>query len=351
MVKYSRPPVSRGKSRVFRLTTALIALVALAFLGGCELFSRRAPNAISVRYEESGLGTMQTLSGGAGAIQGLYFGELEIVAYHYRPGEAIQTSDGFASGFGNLDWSHYVVVQSGQPAARDVVLFSNDVIDIDELNADFRREVSREYVEEVRTFWIDVFEVNLHGNGVIFENVFYGANAEGNGLETHPLHRYPPFSDIPDHFAYTRVTGFPGDDQTHNVLFVRNDWFSEPVQVQMTNGGGGNEYEVAWSSSSLTEFQADILVSLAEGGTSRRFYSNFVIVPYGEVRSVDFSRDETITAVVRFDFSDAIDFSPGKTDLQAIRDEFWGQHTNNGIYLWFNTDEFGVPMGLDVQFE
>ena len=336
--------------RFSRLTMVLFALVAMAALGGCDVLFWRAPSPISVRYEESGLGSLQTLSGGESAIQGLYFGELEVVAYHYRPDEAIQTG-GFASGFGNLDWSHYVVVQSGHEAARDVVLFSNAAIDIDELNADFRREVSREYVEEVGTFSIDVFEVNLHRNGIIFENQFFGANAEENGLEGHPLHRYPEFVEIADHFAYTRVAGFPEYEQTHNVLFVRSDWFSEPMQVAMSTMGGDSGFEVAWSSADLSEFQEHILISLAEGGTARRGYGNLIIVPYGVVRSVDFPRDETITAVVRFDFSDAIDFSPGKTDLDAIRDEFWGQHTNNGIYLWFNTDEFGVPMGLEVQFE
>ncbi|TVR53164.1 MAG: hypothetical protein EA426_18190 [Spirochaetaceae bacterium] len=326
----------------------ILSLGVILVLGGCDLFGWRVHKAISVKYEESGFSALQTLSNGGSSIQGLYFGELEIVAYHYRPGETIQTG-GFASGHGNTDWSHYVVVQSGHPAARDVVLFSNDAIDIDALNADYRQGVSKEYVDNVREFSIDVFEVNLYRNGVIIDNVFYGNNAENNGLETHPLHRYAELNGIPDHYANTRIAGFSRPEQTHNVLFVRSDWFSDPVQVEMSTMGGDSGYEVASSSSPLSEFQEDLLISLAEGGTQRRFYSNFIIVPYGSVRSIDLSRDETITATVRFDFSDAIDYEPGRTDLAAIRDNDWATNPDN--QLWFKTDANGVPLGLDVQFE
>ena len=52
-------------------------------------------------------------------LKGVYFGELEIVAYDYRPGESVQANSSWGSG---SDWSYWVVVQSGHDAARDYVL-------------------------------------------------------------------------------------------------------------------------------------------------------------------------------------------------------------------------------------
>src|SRR5262245_40603231 len=44
------------------------------------------------------------VSAGATDIQGLYLGESEVVAYDYRPGEAVQSDSGFGNG---TDWSYW----------------------------------------------------------------------------------------------------------------------------------------------------------------------------------------------------------------------------------------------------
>ncbi len=331
----------------------LVGAGAMLLLAGCSWFGLGARGGISVVFTEGANGPSGSVTDArfseadSTTVQGLYFGEFEIVAYNYRPGQSVQT-DGFGRDTGNNDWSHYVVLQSGHPDARDVVLFSNDAVDVSALDPDGDPQISREYLNTVGTFDIDVLEFNLFRNGVIIDNVYYGAHAEGNGFEgDHPLFRYPEWSDIPQHHATTRVAGFETFEQTHNVMFVRDDWFSEPVLVSLEDPA--TQYEVAWSSKPLTPFQRDILVSLATDGTTRRFYANLIIVPYGPARTVDLAGGEEIAVTVRFDFSDAIDFSEGRTDLQAIRDIPWPQH--HGIYLWFKTDEEGIPMGLSVEFD
>lgn len=320
-----------------------VGFFLVAMLAGCNLLGLGRAGAIRVVFRE-GDGARSAVA--AGPVEALYFGELEIVAYHHRPGETIQTG-GFASGHGNADWSHYVVVQSGHPDARDVVLFSENALDFDELNNTYRPEISREYLRTVGVFTIDFLEVNLYRNGVIIDSTYYGAHAENNGFDGDHLYRYPELGGISRHHAYTRVNGFSEHDQTHNVLFARSDWFSEPVQVRL-DYDGDSRLEVAWSSRPLSSFQREVLESLADGGTNRRFYANLIIVPYGPARSFALGDGETVDVTVRFDFSDAIDFGESRTDLDAIRDVYWGHHTNEDIYLWFRTDENGVPMGLQV---
>lgn len=326
---------------LFRVTTGVLVVAVLA---GCNLLGSGQAGAIRVLFRE---GDATRSPGASGSVQALYFGELEIVAYHHRPGEPVQTG-GFASGHGNADWSHYVVVQSGHPAARDIVLFSDGAVDFDELNDSYAPEISREYLDAVGVFTIDFFEVNLFRNGVVIDDTYYGAHAEGNGFDGDHLYRYPEFSEIARHHADTRVDGFPQYDQTHNVLFVRSDWFPEPVQVRLDYED--DRFEATWSSRPLSQFQQEILESLADGGTRRRFYANLVVVPYGQPRSFAIGDGETVDVTVRFDFSDAVDLGPSRTDLEAIRTVEWGQHGHQDIYLWFGTDENGVPMGLEVTF-
>ena len=67
---------------------------------------------VPARIVEQGLSTPS----GAIPIQGLYFGELEIVAYQYRPGASLQTGQHFGTN-GTHDWSYWVVLQSGHDAA------------------------------------------------------------------------------------------------------------------------------------------------------------------------------------------------------------------------------------------
>jgi hypothetical protein len=137
------------------------------------------------------------------AVQGLYFGELEIVAYDHRPGQSVQNNPGFGAG---TDWSYWVVLQSGHPSARDIVLQENGAIDIMALNGEYgRQEFGAAFQSQVGRFDIDFFEVNFHRTGVVANGGYYGMNANGNGLDKHPLHRYPALRRCP-HFGTSHRT-------------------------------------------------------------------------------------------------------------------------------------------------
>lgn len=281
------------------------------------------------------------------AIDALYFGELEIVAYHHRPGEEIQT-DNFSMSDDNNDWSHLVPLQSGHFDARDILLQESGSVDFAEFDDGRSSRPSSEYVEEVGDFDIDLFEVNVYRTGVIIDDEYFGQNAENDGLERHPMHRYPDLDGIPDHYAPTRFAGFPESDQTTNVIFARDDWFPKPVLVQLEEvdrDDGMRDYEVVWSSDALTDEQNDLLVSMAEGGTHRRFYTNLVIIPYEGPKTIDLSAGEELTVEVGFEFQDVVDLE--KTSFEEIRDDDGGF----GAELFYTADEDYVPFGLTVSFD
>lgn len=273
------------------------------------------------------------------ALEGLYMGELEIVAYDHRPGEAVQTGQ-FAFAPGG-DWSHDVVVQSGHPAARDVLLQAGGSVDFDDLNGDYRAPIPQEYIDQVGTFEVDLLEVVVYRPGVVVGGEYYGMNAELNGLDVHPLHNYPPLDTIPDHYATTVFAGFPNPDQTVNVFFARDDWFATPVLVEMDSASGC--CTVSWSSRPLSTDEQDKLESLSTQGTQRRFYSRFVVIPMAPRAPLDLQAGETLSADVAFDFTGAVDFA--LTDLAAIAAD-----AKNNSLLYFAADADGVPFGLTVAF-
>lgn len=275
-------------------------------------------------------------------IEGLYLGELEIVAYDYRPGEAVQ-SEQFAFAPGG-DWSHDVVVQSGHPDARDVLLQSSSTVDFDDLNGGYRSPIPEAYVNAVGTFEVDLFEVNLYRTGMLVDGSYYGMNAELNGSKLHPLHRYPPLDTVPDYYANTVFAGFPAVDQTVNVFFARDDWFPTPVLVQVASNGGGDPYTVAWSSRALSKQEDTVLTSLATQGTQRRFYSNMVIVPITAPAALDLTAGDTLQVDVVFDFVGAVDFKA--TDLAAI-----AKDDSNSAELVYTADADGIPFSLDVTIQ
>ena len=71
---------------------------------------------LSLAFKDSG---SAGLAADAALVKGLYFGELEIVAYDYRPGETIQSNNGFGNG---EDFSYWTMLQNGYDEARDRVL-------------------------------------------------------------------------------------------------------------------------------------------------------------------------------------------------------------------------------------
>lgn len=253
----------------------LLALPLFTVLAACDGAS---DHRLRARFVDGTAGQQQQALNG---VEGLYFGELEIVAYDHRPGESVQTGT-TSSGFTGSDWSHWVALANGYDEARDNVLSQNGALDFADFG-DVSPPLEQAFVESVGTFEIDFLEVYMYRTGVIANGAYYGHNAELNGLDQHPLHKYPQWSSIDDTYTQPQFPGFDGvDGQDVNVLFARNDWFPEALTVVLEQEES-NGYSVKSSSRTLTADQKSKLESLAAQGTTRRFYHRLVIVPFSGI--------------------------------------------------------------------
>jgi hypothetical protein len=297
---------------------------------------------------------------GLSVIEGLYFGELEIVAYDHRPGQSLQASGGFGNG-NPSDWSYWVALQSGHDAARDNVLALGQQIDFDAMNGDFARPIEQEFVDGVGRFEVDFLEVYLHRTGILYNGAYFGMNADLNGLSMHPLHKHPQWSSYDDQYCTPEFPGFPAGGQDLNVFFARSDWFPQAMRVRVSIDGTSPPVIEA-SSPALTSSQTAQLLSLLEQGTRRRFYRDLLVIPYAGPVVLDLTNGQTppatdggqpgtpapsltsagnvvnaanVAVSVNFDLSDTLDAA---TDLQVPR-------------VVYKADSNGVPFGLDVSFE
>jgi hypothetical protein len=338
------------------------SFVPVLLLAACEggILGGGDASLFGVSIENTGPATRAAVG-----VDGLYFGELEIVAYDWREGEALQAYPNWGAHGRDPsnpdlgDWSYLVPLQSGYDAARDNLLTASGPIDFtDWRDGGYSGELpSQEFVDGVGAFDVDFLEVNLYRTGIVQGNVYYGMNADLNGLETHPLHKYPTYATIDDYFTVPGFPGWPAEyqyEQTTNVLFARNDWFPDPILVQLAQAGGGTDpvtFSVAWTSAAggLTADQEEALLSLATNGTGRRFYSRFVILPVDPTRLVfdpttyvspgdAFTEIDAATAevVVGMDLSITLDDT---SDL-TIDDD--------GPNVMYAGDANNVPFGLTV---
>ena len=283
-------------------------------------------------------------------LKGVYFGELEIVAYDYRPGESVQANSNWGygtDGSGAEDWSYWVVVQSGHPAARDYVLPMGGTLEFNQLNDDYQPDpIEEDFVNAVGSFSVDFFEVALYRTGIVIGDSYFGMNAEYNGLSTHPLHRYTSsptdWDGYPDYFVTPTFAEPSGSavlntsEQIYNVLFASSEYFSSPVRVRMDRQDDG--YVVSSSSVNLTDTQKQVLESMANQGTGRRFYANFIIVPFEGPKTYDLTTGQAPTVTVNMNLTDIVSPSSVLSDVADDRE------------LIFNTDSNGIPFGLSVQF-
>ncbi|TVQ21220.1 MAG: hypothetical protein EA383_17355 [Spirochaetaceae bacterium] len=276
----------------------------------------------------------------------LYFGELELVAYSYRPGESVQNHQS-RSGFSGSDWSYYVALASGYDWSRDILLSRGSQIDFSEVAGTDTPDVSEQFVNEVGSMRVDVFEAYLHRMGVVIDGEYFGMNAELNGLDWHPLHRSADLGEIPDFFADTYFQGFDDPDQNLNVFFVSNDWFTTPGRIRLQSTDYTNtELEVRDHTfdDGLSTEQESFILNLVNDGTTRRFYTSVVIVPYGAPVYIDFSQSTPLNVDVQFDLSGSVDWD--QTDLEALRESSW---TDGNLY--FSADDNFIPFGLSVSFD
>ncbi|MGL1894701.1 MAG: hypothetical protein OCD02_23985 [Spirochaetaceae bacterium] len=295
-------------------------------------------------------------------ISGLYFGELEVVAYQYSPG--FSDAGGFGK-TGSIDWAYNVILQSGHPTARDIVLESNQVVDINEMNGDYATALDESFIDEYDYFSIDFLEVHMSGIGLIMDDKFYGTDTNGVA-DDHPLYKYSHLSDLPTSgFMSSEIEDIPVNVSTTNpsVFLVRSDWFPEAVAVNI------DAYEetatINWSDKTITDFQKELIESLVENGTNRRSYLELFFIPYGEAIPTSIStevveEDGTIIntieqpmAILSFDFSNMLS-DICLTDYQDD-DVFNNSNTVDGHLdpnkrLIFRLED-SIPLGLSVTIE
>lgn len=343
----------RGTRLLRALATGafVAAVTSCSFLGGIFGGYEARVGASFVEGETTGPsasvagGRLASVTQQTASIEGMYFGELEIVAYQYAPGFEDATGFGFTNDDPVTDWAYYTVLQSGHPAARDILLQSGELVDIAAFNDGYDVGLDPTFAEVYDRFSIDFLEVNVYRSGILIDGSYFGMNAELNGLATHPLHRYPPLDTIPDFYRDTNVDGFESNNQTFSILFARSDWYPTPVLVQTEESSvDPDAFVVSWSSRTMTDDEIRKIESLVTNGTQRRFYGNMIIIPYDgptEVAVTDGGPGmANPVAYIRFDYDTLLD------------DATWADFEADGVIdsdiVYRMVDD--VPFGLTVEF-
>jgi hypothetical protein len=310
-------------------------------------------------------------------LEGLYFGELELVAWDYRPGEAIQaldTASGFigAGGVAPGDWSVWLPLPSGYEAARNYVLQRGQALDFGELlDDDQRRVLPADYTAAVGAFEIDVFEVFLYRTGVVYDNALYASTAgtTANSGEGHTaLYRYPQWDGIAEYPVLpsfpSATSGVSSGADAVSVLFVRDDWFGAPVTIELDTDAYATDRVIA-TSRTLSTAERGYVDSLLLHGTSRRLAMRLFVVPFDGPVSIDLTAASTDTDAT--DTDDATGFTPvvaGSSisaanlriavdfDLAALLADGTSFDTSGGVQpeLIYAADSRGIPMGLNLSF-
>lgn len=324
-------------SRVVLLSVPLMGFI----LSGCasELKEGSPDRLLRARFSEVGERPelRRTARSTFSPVEGLYFGELEIVAYDYRPGETVQAGEGF--GWGS-DWSYWLALPSGHDSARDNVLAPGEQVDFEAMSGDFARPIESSFVDTIGAFEFDILEVFISRTGIIYDGAYYGMNADGNGLSMHPLHKYPAWATIDDTFCMPKYPGVAPGYGDINVMFVRDDWFSVPTQVRIGVVAGSSARVVESASPPLDADQETLVLSLVTQGTQRRSYSDLLFIPYGSAVTADLTggvaSSGSIAGDVRVDVNfDLTDILTEDTDLSVPRVVYAGDASN-------------IPFGLEM---
>lgn len=276
-------------------------------------------------------------------IGGLYFGELEIVAYNYRPGEAIQRHES-DNGFAGTDWSYWPILIGGYPKTRELILKPKQKLDISELVTKMNPPEDKEFVKSVGEFSLDFLEVYFYRTGIIYNNEFHYSGLIEN---PDPLFRAPEWSQLPRYVSNPGISGFAGfpghgpvSDVTQrvsnfSVMFSRSDWFPKPLLVYFDGTS-------LTSSPALNVEQESILLNLFNQGTQRRAYEHIIIVPY-EHHSLALKRERinkegNVKAAARVQV---------KFNLNEILEED-STFSGESAVLKFKRDSNNIPFGLSL---
>lgn len=339
-----------GNKKDSKELTNLLTLLSLA--GGTNLKTRIVDSNFSSGISASSASSLINPHSGQlvsnALLQGIYFGELEIVAYDYRPGETDQIHNP-ASGFVGPDWSYWVVAPSGYTEGRYNILKVGDQIDPNWYPPSRRQKITSD-------FEIDAFEINMYSVGIVYDNEFYtpfeyaGVGVDGGGSETNVLYKYPEWTQIPQHIAPVLFPGFTDVSLATNVIFVRKDIVPTPVVVKMNytidTEASTITYSIGNTSRTLANEERDFILSLARQGTTRRVYSDLLVIPYeGPWKITQDGKSDPANKIysvneseifVKFDLSNALDTDPAETDFSVPK-------------IRFAADGQNVPLGLKLE--
>ncbi|XDD49270.1 hypothetical protein AB3N59_12715 [Leptospira sp. WS92.C1] len=338
-----------GKNRSDNNLTLLMAL-----LGGPSLKTRLVDSNFSAGIQASSASSLINPHSGQlvsnTLLQGIYFGELEIVAYDYRPAQLFPNGRGAGRREGDTDWNYWVIALGGTTQARYNVLEVGKQIDPDWHSGDiFGPRINID-------FEIDAFEIDMDRVGVIYDNTFYGELDPPHEIEvglgeTNFLYKYPQWSQIPKHYCNPKFSELTYHYTNTHVIFVRNDIVATPVNVRMAYDEEADGYakdKIVDSTRTLTDEERNFLLSLVNQGSAYRAYDNVILIPYEGpwtmTQSGESNEEKKIYSVndkeilVKFDLSNAIDTDPAKTDLSLFEPK-----------IRFASDAQGIPLGLKLE--
>lgn len=281
--------------------------VLLAALSACNGSGENGSSSITFRIEDAPAAGRRDADNAN--LRGLFFGELEVVFYDHRPGEALQANTDF--GNSSTNWSFMSPLLSGHTAARDNLIESSGNLDLSALADGYvLGDPDAAFIDDVGYFDIDIFEINAYRTGILYDTAgandvadygFWGwatLTSDENGNPIEPLHKYPQYDAVPVLETFPFFPGFEdGYPQDMNILFTSDQLLPDRRLVQLDQAqdpSSGRYTGVRFDSRDnpvdndpLTATEEALILSLANEGTGRRFYDNLLIVPFpGPIRVV-----------------------------------------------------------------
>jgi len=231
----------------------------------------------------------------------------------------------------------------GYDSTRDNVLRSGEILDFETLSADTSTQIDDASRQSVGHFKVDFLEVMFYRMGVVMDSNYFGMGGGSSSAASHPLRKYDELSGFDDIYTMALFEEPGADvcqpDQTMNILFASNEWFTSPVRIWLSSNWDAAlsryVYSIGASSGSLTSTQSNIILSLVNQGTSRRSYSCFVIIPFQGPLVYDLNEaDPEIRIQMQVQ---------GALDPASVFDA-------SSPSILFNTDSDGIPFHLSVDF-
>ena len=291
----------------------------------------------------------------------LYFGGLSIVAYHYRPGQAIQNRVGDAAYYEGkpLNWSYFLFVSPGYEEARSVLLNKSGEINIaDYLHVSYNDAVwdfvDKKYVEQVDTFKVDMFEVRLDGSAVLKNNKFYGCSPCMVADSANFRKKYPTYSNRNKYMAYTYWKGIDTISGSISIMFVNDAYISTPLQVKVRNykntgeTGWLDSYVIDKTTRTITDAERNFILSfLNENGYLINSYQYINFIPFNTNKVWTFSSNNALNEIkVAFNLDEIID---PKTNITGI-EELGAVNQLPFDTLFYKANSNFIPFGLEIQF-